>query len=166
MRQRRRRRSDVFSAASRLESAPATALRGLQALAWRVEGAVERAALLAAHVSGMGKLLWQALFRAGGMEDAGAPIFLDVHDAGVLELFDEGFLAPAGTVSRRLTINRREDALVVRVAHVQHLLGVVHIPGPCKNNRKQKLRRTYHFLPKQERAKCTKSLTSMKLTQA
>ena len=93
MRQRRRR-SDVFSAASRLESTPATALRGLQALAWRVEGAIERAALLAAHMSGMGKLLWQPLFRAGGMEDSGAPIFLHVHDAGVLELLDERLLAP------------------------------------------------------------------------
>ena len=137
---RRLQRSDVFSAASRLESAPATALRGLQALAWRVEGAVERAALLAAHVSGMGKLLWQALFRAGGMEDAGAPIFLHVHDAGVLELLDERLLAPARRSTGALDKSRRRDALVVRVAHVQHLLGVVHVPGLCKNNGRRRSR--------------------------
>lgn len=98
----RRRRLDVFTATRCLEHTPTVALRGLQALSRRVERAVERAALLPAQMSGLRELLREALVRAEGMEDSRAPVLLHLHDPRVLELLDEGLLAPAGTVSAKV----------------------------------------------------------------
>ena len=54
---------------------------------------VARAALLPAQVRRRRERLGEALLRAGGVEDLGAPGLALVHDAGVLELLDEGFFS-------------------------------------------------------------------------
>ena len=60
--------------------------------------AVARAALLAAEVRRRREGLGQSLSGAVGVEDLGPPFLAFVHDARVLELLDEGFLA---SVDRR-----------------------------------------------------------------
>ena len=70
--------------------------------------AVARAALFAAEVRRGRERLGKALAQAVGEEDLGTPGLALVHDARVLELFDESFFSPVTNRQQSVTAPGKE----------------------------------------------------------
>src|SRR5882672_5003075 len=64
------------------------------------------------------------------MEDFGAPSLTLIHDTGVFELLNESFFSSVEDCQFFARKNQigREDVLIVRITHLQHLLARKHIP--------------------------------------
>ena len=87
-------------------------------------------ALLPPEVRGRRERLGEALLRPVGEEDLRAPSLALVHDARVLELLNESFLAPAAACKQsRISDKTGRCLLIVGVAHLQDLLARVHVPN-------------------------------------
>lgn len=87
------------------------------------------ATLLAAEVGGGRERFGQPLVWPIRVEDPGSPLVSFVHDARVLELLDECFLAPKNRKSDTApTLYNLDNVLVIRVAQVQRFLAGVHVP--------------------------------------